>query len=219
MRVSRSPDDKVIEINLTSFGLKGLFGLITLVGCVLGFVLYRERIPLTNAVIYSAICAKSDWESLTKGATGDSHVEFKVFQFEARHPATLFESFRQKPQLWGEIAIDGSTYTSTGRRRLKDSPIEGAASSPFDPNLVDDRVAISGLFERSKRLNRYYIDFHAGWATSPLRKGSPFIPMPHQLRFRGAIDGEILVFAQPSENELMRLLIIDLSHKDNGEDL
>jgi len=220
MRIYRSPKDGVVEIDVQSFGLKGLFAIVTLVACVIGFIVLRQRVPLREATIVHAVCFRSDWNSPTESIPQSQQGDYIAYNFDLDEPGKLFEKLSTKPVLWAKTKVaelirieDERTWAGRIRHRPADRPVDGLTDKSFEPNTVTDRIMLGGSFERATHSRRYYLDFTVELLTQTPSGRQVLSHSSHRLKYRGSVNGELIVFAIPIEGELLHLVIVDLDER------
>jgi hypothetical protein len=74
-------------------------------------------------------------------------------------------------------------------------------------------MSIGGTLERAKRIQRFYIDFKTGLQTTIEAGRMITIEKPYRLQYRGSAKGNLIVFARQIDQELVHLIILDLTHE------
>jgi hypothetical protein len=221
----------VLEIDFTRFGLKTLFAIVTIISIALIVILFQVRAPCDGGVIYTATCYRQDWEHLVRRASKSLDGNLGVHKFNAARPADLFAEFAVKPVIWGDVSTDKlhshtpervrhSGWTSTGRYRPPDRPVDGIISNEerfhAEPKTVaSEHFTVGGSVDRARFMNRYFINLDVRWNTVV---GPPFIVIVlgapnHKLQYTGPIHKELVIFAVAiaEDSELIRLVIVDFS--------
>lgn len=219
MSINRSPEDGVLEINLRSFGLKTVFVLMTVVAVALALWAIKLRTPLRNATVSWANCYRKDWDALTASRPHTQQGEIAVYNFKFPDPQELFADFSVQPKLvtlhLPNATEQKSDFWSSGvwDERQSDRPVDGGdvpsfLVQPGTHKAYDFRF--SGTLNRSTISTRKFIDCDVSFIITDSPGNIVCDNSKYHLQFHGSAQRGLVVFAIPQDDDLMRLVIVDL---------